>query len=64
MKTDTKPTNPMKVITGKDTRWCLCQRLGGKVHQWWCPQVLRIPHHPQNRYRHGGEDQGRHSGSL
>lgn len=21
MKTNTKPTNPMKVITGKDTRW-------------------------------------------
>lgn len=56
----TKVNNPMKVITGKDTRWSYANVWEAKSTNGRRSQVLRQPHHPQKRYRHRPEDQGCH----
>lgn len=39
--------NPMKVITGPDTRWFVCQRLGAEIHQWRYTEIQCISDHPE-----------------
>ena len=60
-----KPSNPMKVITGPETRWSyanveLRQRLGAQVDQRRHAQVQRQPDHPEERHQDPEEDSDRH----
>jgi hypothetical protein len=47
-----KQINPMKVITGKDTRWSYANVWEPKAINGGAPEVLCIPHHSEVGHRH------------
>ena len=54
MSTNTnRVNNPMKVITGTDTRWSYANVWEPKSINGGTPEVQRQPHHPQVRYQDG-----------
>ena len=49
MKTNTKPTNPMKVITGKDTRWSYANVWEAKSINGGAPKLPRYSPPPPSQ---------------
>ena len=61
-----KPSNPMKVITGPETRWSYANVWEPKSINGGTPhaQVQRQPDHPEERHQDPEKDSDRHRGSL
>ena len=53
-----KTNNPMKVITGSDTRWSYANVWRGQEHQRRHSEVLRFTHCPQVRHQDRRQNQG------
>lgn len=59
-----KVKNPMKVITGPNTRWSYCNVWQPKSINGGTPQVQCQPDHPQVGYGHHQQDQSGYRGCL